>query len=354
METKLTLITEKARKEPTFRFTNLVHLLNVDNLRECFYLLKKDCACGIDGVLFEDYEKQLESKLLHLVDQMKKQAYKPQAVRRTHIPKANGKLRPLGIPTIEDKMVQLCITRILSAIYEVDFLDVSFGFRPQRSCHDALSCLDETIIRHPVKHIIDADIKGCFDNVDHTWLMKCLEQRIGDKNLLRLIKRFLISGYVEAGNYHDTEKGTPQGGVISPILANIYLHYILDLWLERWIKKQCDGFVSLIRYADDFVICLQKQEEALGVLKALKERFAQFGLELAEEKTHILGFGRYAAENAQRKGCKAETFTFLGFTHYCDQSRKGNFKVGRRTDRKKFQSKMKEMNTWLRLVRCTA
>lgn len=351
METRLSLITEIAGKEKKHRFVNLIHLLNVENLQDSFYMLKKDRASGIDGVSMAEYEENLMENIAGLIEKMKRQAYKPQAVRRTYIPKANGKMRPLGIPSIEDKMVQMCIARILNAIYEVDFIETSYGFRPNRSCHDALDRVDKVIMGKPINHIIDADIKGFFDNVDHDWLMKCLEQRIADISLLRVIKRFLISGYVEAGNYHETEKGTPQGGVISPILANIYLHYILDLWFTKVVKKNSRGYVELVRYADDFVICVQYREEAQIILKQLKERFAKFGLELSEEKTHILEFGRYAHINAIKRGMKAETFTFLGFTHYCDKSRKGNFKVGRRTDKKKFSVKLKEINKWLKAIR---
>ncbi len=351
VETKLNLITTKAGKEAKCRFNNLVYLLNKENLRDSFYKLKKDRASGIDGQSFEDYEKDLERNLEGLVDRMKRQAYKPQAVRRAYIPKANGQKRPLGIPTVEDKMVQMCMARILNAIFDVDFVETSYGFRPGRSGHDALNKLDKIIMTKPVNHIIDADIKGFFDNVNHDWLMKCLEQRISDKDLLRLIKRFLISGYVEAGQYYATEEGTPQGGVISPILANIYLHYVIDLWMMKVIKKQCQGYVEMVRYADDFIICAQKKEEAKKILEWLKVRLAKFGLELAEEKTQIIEFGRYAEENARKRGEKPRTFRFLGMTHYVDKTRKGWFKVGRKTDGKKFRMKVKEINDWLKQIR---
>lgn len=351
METKLNLITNIAGKEVKCRFNNLIYLLNVENLRDSFYKLKKDRASGIDGQSFEDYEKDLERNLEGLVDRMKRQAYKPQAVRRAYIPKANGQKRPLGIPTVEDKMVQMGIARILNAIYEADFVETSYGFRPGRSCHDALNTLDKIIMTKPVNHIIDADIKGFFDNVNHDWMMKCLEQRIRDKNLLRLIKRFLIGGYMEDGQYYATEQGTPQGGVISPILANIYLHYVIDLWMTKVIKKQCQGYVEMVRYADDFIICVQKKEEAKKILEWLKVRLAKFGLELAGEKTRVIEFGRYAEENAQKRGEKPGTFDFLGMTHYVDKTRKGWFKVGRKTDRKKIRGKVKEINGWLKQIR---
>jgi RNA-directed DNA polymerase len=352
METELSSLAEKARREKKYRFSNLVYLVNAENLKESFHRLKGDRASGIDGVSLEEYEVNLDANLAHLVAMMKRQAYKPQAVRRTYIPKANGKLRPLGIPTVEDKMVQMCITRILEAIYEADFIGTSYGFRKERSCHRAIAAVSNIITARPVSYVIDADIKGFFDNVNHDWMMECLRQRIADESLLRLIKRFLISGYLEAGVFHDTEKGTPQGGVISPMLANIYLHYVLDLWLTKVVKKQMRGFVEIIRYADDFVICVQYKDEAETILRMLKERLGKFGLELAPDKTRIVEFGRFAEDNTKKRGGgKPGTFSFLGFTHFCTKSRKGRFKVGRMTDRRKLAGKVKEINLWLKSVR---
>jgi RNA-directed DNA polymerase len=354
VETKLRLITEMAAKDRECKFSNLIHLLNVANLRDCFYQLKRDKASGIDGVSFSEYETNLETNLITLVARMKQYSYRPQAVRRTYIPKANGKLRPLGIPCIEDKVVQKAIARILTAIYEVDFMDFSYGFRPNRGCHDAIKRLHEVLMRHRINHIVDADIKGFFDNVDQQWLMRCLEERIGDKGLLRYIKRFLKAGVMEEGKWQETEKGTPQGGIISPILANIYLHYVLDLWLVKAVQPRCRGEVVMVRYADDFVIGVQYRDEAEQILVVLKQRLHKFGLELAMDKTKVIEFGRYAADNARERGQKAETFSFLGFTHYCGKTRKGKFKVGRTTDRKRFRAKIKEMSTWLKQVRNTA
>ena len=323
----------------------------MSNLKECFYLLKKDKATGIDGISFEEYEQDLEQNLETLVSKMKQFSYRPQPAKRVYIPKSDSKRRPLGMPALEDKIVQMCITRILVAIYENDFVDSSYGFRPKRSCHDALLSLNQMIMENPVNHVIDADIKGFFDNVSHKWMSRCLEERIADKNFLRLIVRFLKSGIVEQGKYFDTEEGTPQGGILSPILANIYLHYVLDLWIERVVKRDTNGYVGFVRYADDFIICVQYKEDSHNILDGLKVRLRKFGLELSMEKTKVIEFGRYAAENAKVKGKKPKTFDFLSFTHFCDRTRKGAFKVGRKTSRKKFSQKAREMNQWLKSVR---
>lgn len=354
METKLNLITEIARKDSKCKLNNLAQLLNVPNLKECFYRLKKDRASGADGTSWEEYETNLDENLEELVTRMKRFSYRPQPVRRVYIPKGNGKRRPLGIPSVEDKLVQMGITRILEAIYETDFLECSYGFRPNRSCHDALNRLDKMIMSEPVNHVIDADIEGFFDNVDHKWMRRCLEERIGDKNLLRLIIRFLKSGIIEQGKYFKTVKGTPQGGILSPILANIYMHYILDLWVEKVAKKEADGCVGIVRYCDDFIICVQYKEDSRMILEKMRERLLKFGLELAKEKTKVMGFGCYADTNARAMGKKPDTFDFLGFTHFCDKGRKGAFKVGRRTSRKRFAQKSREMNQWLKSVRNVA
>jgi len=354
MQTKLNLITKMAGADRKCKFDNLSHLLNSSHLKECFRELKKGKASGIDGVTLQTYEQNLDINLEDLVGRMKKLSYRPQPVRRVFIPKANGKKRPLGIPSVEDKIVQMGVTKILQAIFEIDFLDVSYGFRPKRNCHQALNEVDKMIMERPVNHIIDADIKGFFDNVDHDWLLHCIEQRISDKNLLRLLKRFLKAGIIEEGKYVSSEKGTPQGGLISPVLANIYLHYVLDLWIEKVEKRKFGCYVGMVRYCDDFVVCVQRKDIADQLLLDLKDRLEKFGLELSSEKTRIVEFGRYAKENSKKKGCKPGSFDFLGFTHFCDKSRKGYFKVGRKTARKKFSAKTKEMNQWLKDVRNTS
>jgi RNA-directed DNA polymerase len=346
VEKELNRIAEIAEEDKKLRFISLAHLLNEQNLKGCFYLLKEDRASGVDKVSLGDYEANLESNLKQLVNRLKKKGYTPKPVRRVYIPKANGKLRPLGIPAVEDKIVQMAITRILSAIYEQDFLECSFGFRPKRGCHDALKVLSDMIHFSPINHIIDADIKGFFDNVDHDILMKLLELRIADSTLLQLIQRFLKGGVMEEGKYSETEKGTPQGGILSPILANIYLHYALDKWIE-FIKPKANGYIGIIRYADDFVICVQYQETAKNLLNVLKVRLGKYKLELAEDKTRLIEFGKFAEENARRNGRRTEVINFLGFTHFCTTSRKGKFKVGRKTDKKKLQQKLKEMSLWL-------
>jgi group II intron reverse transcriptase/maturase len=326
-------------------------LLTGDFLKECFGELKRDKAPGIDGVSVEEYEATLEENLKDLVARLKAKRYKPQPVRRVYIPRSDGGKRGLGVPTVEDKIVQMGIKKILEAIFEVEFMDVSFGFRPNRSPHDALEVLDKTIMTKPINYVVDMDIEKFFDSIDHHWLIECLKRRIKDKTLLRLIVRFLKAGVMEEGKFIEVDKGTPQGGVLSPILANIYLHYILDLWFEKKVKKQLKGFAQLTRYADDFIVCFQNRNEAKAFGEMLKQRVSKFGLRIEESKSRIIEFGRYVWKRAQKEGKKVSTFDFLGFTHYCDKTRKGKFKVGRKTSSLKFRQKMKQMNQWLKEIR---
>jgi len=347
MQTKLDLISKVAGGDKKRQINNIIYLLDAVNLRESYFQLKSGRAAGIDGVSLEEYGRNLKANLDQLSERIRRGIYRPQPVRRTYIPKANGKMRPLGIPSVEDKVVQHCMARILTVIYEKEFLDFSYGFRPKRNCHQALQRLDKVIMTKSINHVIDADIKGFFDNVNHAWLIKFLEHRINEPMFIKLIGRFLRNGYVEKGGLFATERGTPQGGLISPILANVYLHYVLDLWFERRMKSACKGIVEMIRYADDFIICTQYHEDAQIMFEALKRRIEGFGLELAADKTRIIEFGRKSVEMAKQDGRKPEVFNFLGFTHYAGKSRKGNFLLGRKTDRKKLVVKLNELALWL-------
>lgn len=349
--TKLALISERACRDPKCQFTSLAHLLDEGFLAECYYGLGRDRASGIDGVSWRAYGEQLEENLKGLVSRMKAKRYKPKPSRRVYIPKDSHSNRPLGLPALEDKIVQKGVASILEAIYEADFLDCSYGFRPNRSCHEALNVVDKAIMTKAINHIVEADIRGFFDNVSHTWLMKCLEVRIKDPSFLLLIRRFLKAGYIDGSLLVETDKGTPQGGNLSPMLSNIFLHYILDLWFEKKIKSQTRGECYLVRYADDYIFMIQYKEDALYIERAIRERFQKFELELHPEKTRVISFGRYERDNAGRQNRRAYTFDFLGFTHYCDKSRKGKFIVGRKTSRKKFRMRCIEMNRWLKSIR---
>lgn len=353
VETKLRRIAEKARKEPGFKFTSLYHLMNKELLRGCFQRLRKDAAAGIDKMTKDMYAENLEANLSNLVDRLHRMAYIPQPVRRKYIPKpGSAKQRPLGIPCFEDKLVQAGLVRILESVYEQDFIEDSYGFRPCKSCHKALRALSETVENNPINHIVEADIKGFFDNVNQDWLNKFLAHRIEDKRIQRMVKRFLRAGVSEDGSVTVSDEGTPQGGVISPLLANIYLHYALDLWFEKIYRKSCPGFARLIRYADDFVVCFQYKQDAERFHMELGKRLGKFGLEVEPTKTKVMEFGRFAVQNATRKGQKAETFDFLGLTHYCGTRRDGKgFRMKRITARKKFVAKLKIFKEWLKKAR---
>jgi len=353
VETKLHRIALKASKDKDGQFTSLFHLMNEELLLGCFMQLKGKAASGMDRITKETYANNLHGNIQNLLERLHKMAYKPQPVKRIYIPKAGSKKqRPLGIPTLEDKLVQAALVKILQRIYEQDFINDSYGFRPERSCHDALRALSHSVENHPVNHIVEADIKGFFDNVDQEQLIIFLQHRIADKRILRLIKRFLKSGIQEDGQHKASERGTPQGGVISPLLANIYLHYTLDLWFEKRVKQQSQGYVKLIRYADDYVACFQYAEEARQFMQDMTQRLNQFHLELAPEKTKCFAFGRYAQSNAKAKDRKAKTFDFLGFTHYCSRTRDGKrFRMKRKTVSKRFTAKLKGYKEWLKANR---
>ena len=322
------------------RVENLIHFVNKETLKEQHRKQQKNKSSGIDKVTKEEYDINLEENLENLISRMKKFSYKPLPVRRTYIPKANGKLRPLGIPAYEDKLVQGVMADILNEIYECKFLDCSYGFRPNRNCHQAIREINQRIMINKVSYILDCDIKGFFDNVGHKWLMRFLEHDIQDKAFLRYINRFLISGYIEDMKFYETDKGTPQGGLISPILANVYLHYVLDLYFEKYIKPRLKGEAYLVRYADDFLIMFQYENEAKQVYKMLVERLSKFGLEMEQEKTRILPFGRF-------KGTK-ETFDFLGFMHYNGKTRTGKYCVGHKMSKKKRKLKHKSITKWIK------
>lgn len=350
---KLALIAKKAAEQPKLKFNALMHLLNVEYLQECFSELKNGKAPGVDRRTRESYtEEEAAQALRQMVAAMKNHSYRPQPVRRVFIPKANGKTRPLGIPTVTDKVLQLACAKILEMLFEPIFLKCSYGFRPNLNAREALKEANHMIMGRKVNWIIDADIASFFDNVNHDWMMKAVEQRIADPNLLCLIRRFLKAGAMAEGKLQATPQGAPQGGIISPILANIYLHYVLDLWFEIEEKPKLKGFAQLVRYADDFVIGAQYEQEAKQIIQDIKQRFAKFGLTLAQDKTRILEFGRFAQENRRKRGKgKPQTFDFLGFTHYCGKTGNGRFAVKVKTSGKKFSSSLKAMNLWLKAVR---
>ena len=329
----------KYQIEHGYKLQTLMHKVNKETLKEQHREGQKNKASGIDGIIKSDYDKNLDENIDNLISRMKSFSYKPLPVRRTYIPKANGKLRPLGIPAYEDKLVQGAMAKVLNEIYENIFLDCSYGFRPNRNCHDVIKYINQTVMTKKVNYIVEADIKGFFDNVDHEWLMKFLEVIIQDKNFLRYIKRFLISGYMEDMKYYETDKGTPQGGLISPILANVYLHYVLDLWIEKFIKPRCKGEIYYVRYADDFIVMFQYEREAKYFLGVLEKRFAKFNLELESTKTRILPFGRF-------KGTK-DNFDFLGFTFYNGRTTTGKYRPIIKSSKKKQKQKKQVIKKWL-------
>jgi len=353
VETKLQRIAKKASTDKRCQFTSLFHLMNKELLLGCFMQLKGKAASGIDKVTKASYVKNLDYNLEQLLTRLHKMAYRPQPVLRIYIPKAGSdKMRPLGIPTLEDKLVQAGLVKILNAIYEQDFIDDSYGFRPNRNCHDALRALSQTVENKPIHYMVEADIKGFFDNVDQNQLITFLAHRIADKRILRYVKRFLIAGISEDGHHKASERGTPQGGVISPILANIYLHYTLDLWFEKCIKRKAQGYSRLIRYADDYVVCFENSHDAKGFMQAMIPRLKKFHLEIAPEKTKLFEFGKFAQLKAKSKGTKAATFNFLGFTHYCSRSRNGRgFRMKRKTISKRLTAKVKGYKEWLKSSR---
>ena len=355
METKLARITQKSRENPTMIFTSIGHLINKEMLRSCHEAMDGTKAKGIDGVSKADYEEHLDDNLNSLVDRLKRKAYHPQPARRVEIPKDNGKTRPLSIYCYEDKLVQEALKRILEAVFEPMFYDEMMGFRPNRNCHMALRKLNQMLEREYTNYVLDADIKGFFDHLDHEWIIKFVESRIKDPNIIRLIRVMLKAGIMKDYVFEETEEGSGQGSVCSPIIANLYMHYVLIWWFKEKIQPRARGFCGLVVYADDFVVCFQYKDEAEAFYKLLGDRMERFGLTLEKEKSRLIEFGRFAESNRNRRGeGKPETFTFLGFTHYCSQGRNGKFRVKRKTSKKKFNKKIKEMNKelWDRIVVC--
>lgn len=343
-------IRRAAEKDKKQQFTALLHhIASVDRLRSAYQSLRRDAAAGIDGVTWGSYQENLEVKLSDLSGRIHRGAYRASPVERRHIEKESGGTRPIGIPTLEDKIVQRATVEVLNAIYEGDFLGFSYGFRPGRNQHQALDALSVGLFRKKVSWVLDADLRGFFDNLDRAWLVKFVEHRIGDRRVVRLIQKWLNAGVLENGERIDSETGTVQGGSISPLLANIYLHYAFDLWIHQWRQRHARGEVIVVRYADDFVVGFQYREEAELFLTDLRERLARFRLELHPNKTRLIEFGRFAAEFRRRRGLgKPETFNFLGFTHMCGKTRNGKFMVRREPMRKRRQAKLKAVSQELR------
>ncbi len=343
-------VREAARQDSKLKFTALLHHVNEDCLTEAFFNLKKSAAVGVDGVTWHGYEQNMEANIASLHDRIHRGAYRALPSRRGWIPKPDGRKRPLGITSLEDKIVQQAVLWVLQSIYEQDFLGFSYGFRRSRSQHQALDALSVAITSKRVNWILDADVEGFFDTIDHTWLVKFLEHRIGDRRILRLIRKWLHAGVIEDGEWSKTTEGSPQGSVISPLLSNVYLHYVFDLWIEWWRKKHCRRDVIVVRYADDFVIGFESHAEATACLDELHARFAKFGLKLHEDKTRLIEFGRYAIERRSERGeGRPETFDFLGFTHMCAKTRAhGWFTVQRHSIAKRVRATLQAIKAQLR------
>lgn len=347
---ELDRIRHAARKNREEQFVSLWHhVYDIGRLRRSFLKLKRNSAAGIDKMTWKEYGLDLENNLENLSKRLQQGSYRAKAVKRVFIPKLDGRKRPIGIPVLEDKIVQKSMVEVLNAIYEVDFLGFSYGFRPGRSQHNALNAVVEAIEGRKVNWVLDVDISGFFDAIDHEWLIKFIEHRVRDKRVIRQIRKWLNAGVMEVGQWRKTEEGTPQGGSASPLLANIYLHYVFDLWANSWRKRKATGDVVMIRYADDIVLGFQYQHELKRFLKELEKRFEKFNLKLHPRKTHSIEFGRYAAERRKERGKgKPETFDFLGFTHICSRSRMGKFTVLRKTSVKKMRNKLQELKRTLR------
>ncbi len=350
MKETLERIREAVRRDRKAKLTALYHhVYNINHLREAYYGLKRNAAAGIDGETWQHYGQNLEENLRDLSERLGRRAYRATPVRRVYIPKGDGRQRPLGIPALEDKIVQSVTAQVLLVIWEEEFLGFSYGFRPGRSPHHGLDALTVGIERKRVRWVLDADIQGFYDSLSHEWLLRFVEHRIGDRRILALIQKWLRAGVLEDGTWTQSEEGTPQGGLISPVLANIYLHYVFDLWAHRWRRSNARGDVIIVRYADDFVVGFEHRAEAERFQEALKERMSKFDLRLQSDKTRLIEFGRFAAPNREkRREGKPETFTFLGFTHSCGKTGKGEFCVLRQTVQKRMRAKLREVKTELK------
>jgi len=343
-------VRQLASRDRKQRFTALLHhVYAVDALRAAYLAVKRDAATGVDGETWQDYGRDLEARLQDLSERLRRGAYRAQPVRRAYIPKADGRLRPLGVPALEDKIVQRAVVAALNAIYESDFLGFSYGFRPRRSPHQALDALAVGITTKKVNWVLDADIQSFFDTVEHGWLLRFLEHRVADRRVLRLIQKWLNAGVLEDGQRIVSEVGTVQGGSISPLLANVYLHYVFDLWVHQWRRQHAHGDVVVVRFADDFVMGFERREDAEQCLADLRTRGTRFGLTLHPTKTRLIEFGRFAGRDRRVRGeGKPVSFNFLGFTHCCATTRVGKFTVLRRTMRTRVQAKLKAVKTELR------
>jgi len=342
-------IREVARERKKEKFTTLLHHINIDLLEKAFFELKANAAPGVDRLTWKDYEADLEHKLEDLHGRVHRGAYRALPSRRVYIPKPDGRQRPLAVAALEDKIVQRAVTALLNAIYEEDFLGFSYGFRPGRGAHDAMDALCVGIHSKKVSFILDADIRSFFDEISQEWLIRFLEHRIGDRRIIRLIRKWLTAGILEDEVVTVSDKGTAQGSVISPLLANIYLHYALDLWAERWRQHEASGDMIIVRYADDFIIGFQHENDARHFLDEMRKRLGEFALSLHPEKTRLIEFGRFAAERRKQRGLgKPETFNFLGFTFICGRTRSGKFQIKRKTRRDRMQAKLREIKEALR------
>jgi RNA-directed DNA polymerase len=337
-----------AQTDKDAKFTALLHHVDVDRLRAAYFALRPKAAPGVDGVTWHDYGQDLERNLRDLHQRVHRGSYRAKPVRRAYIPKRDGRLRPLGVAALEDKILQRAVVDVLNSIYEADFVGFSYGFRPGRSPHDALDALAAGIERSKVNWVLDADIRDYFTSLDQSWLLKFLEHRIADRRVLRLTQKWLAAGVIENGEWSKTEQGTAQGASVSPLLANVYLHYVFDLWAHQWRWRHARGDVILTRFADDYIAGFQHRDDAERFLADLRERFASFGLELHPEKTRLIEFGRFAARDRKARGLgKPETFEFLGLTHMCVNKRTGWFVLRRVTSKKRMRAKLSEVKTEL-------